>query len=271
LLLVQDTIFRKVVKATELRYNTGESALLEKTTAETRLSGLRNKLVQVDAETSALYLQLNGLLNTNRSFIIDFGDTGSQAFTVDSATLSANPQLMLARQQVEIAAREKSIITKTALPEFKIGYFNQSLYGVPLNDAQTQFAGPTQRFQGIQLGLIFPLWFAPEVNRTRVAQKQIEINQLNYEAGLIALKSNYNSTLQQFSIARANLDYYRSTALPNAGFIQKQSQVAYDRGEIGYTEHLLNIQQVIAIREAYLEALSNYNQTGVYLEYLTAQ
>jgi len=43
LLVSQDSVFEDLVRATALRYRTGESRLLEKTTAETQRNEVRNR------------------------------------------------------------------------------------------------------------------------------------------------------------------------------------------------------------------------------------
>jgi cobalt-zinc-cadmium resistance protein CzcA len=272
LLIKQDSMYTEFAKAAGLRYKTGDGTLLEKTSADTRLSEVKNKLLQTDAEIQALNVNLQSLMGITYSISVEMNDSLIRPFnlTNDSAAVAANPQLVYIKQQIQIAEKEQSVISQSALPEFKIGYFNQSLYGVPLNDANTQFAGAGNRFQGVQVGLIIPLWFSPQVNKTKAAQTQVEINQLNYENEQIMFQSYYDQAIQHYLASKMNLDYYQTTAIPNATLIEKQSQIAYVNGEISYTEHLLNLQQVISIQEGFQSAVADYNQTVIYIEYLTA-
>ena len=272
-LMQQDSMYLQMVKAADLRYKTGDGTLLEKTSADTRLSEVQNKLKQTDAEIQALNVNLQSLMGVTYNVSIESNDSFVRPFNLinDTATVNANPQLAYIKQQIEIAQREKSVITNAALPEIKIGYFNQSLYGVSLNDANTQFAGATNRFQGVQVGLIIPLWFAPDVNKSKAAQIQVDINEMHYQSEQIIFQSYYNQAVQHYLAAQNNFNYYQSNALPNADLIEKQSQTAFSKGEIGYTQHLLNLQQVVSIRESYLNAVSDYNQTVIYIEYLTAR
>ena len=68
-----------------------------------------------------------------------------------------------------------------------------------------------------------------------------------------------------------NLDYYLRSSLPNAHLILKQAQVAFQQGEIGYPEYLLGIRNAITIKENYLKTLNNYNQSVIYIQYLTGK
>ncbi|TND07805.1 MAG: heavy metal efflux pump [Bacteroidetes bacterium] len=272
LLRKQDSLYSQFAKAADLRYKTGDGTLLEKMSAETRLSEIRNKQVQADAEVQALNMQLQGLMGVPYAVSVITPDSLTRPFSLlsDSNAVAANPQLAYIRQQIEIAEKEKSVISQSALPEFKIGYFNQTLYGAPLNDANTQFAGPSNRFQGVQAGLAFPLWFYPQVNSSKAAQARVEIAKLNYESEQIMYRSYYNQAVQHYIAAKSNLDYYRQSAKPNAVMIESQSKTAFEKGDINYTQHLLNLQQAIAIQETYLDAVHEYNQSVIYVEYLTA-
>jgi outer membrane protein TolC len=269
----QDSSYNQLAKGAALRYKTGDGTLLDKTSAETRLSETRNTTAQVDAQILGLNSQLQSLMGVTYAVQIQTSDSLIRPFTMlnDSAAVAANPQLAYIRQQIEIAEKEKSVIAQSALPEFKIGYFNQTLYGTPLDATGSQIAGPNNRFQGIQVGLVFPLWFYPQVNSAKAAETQVEIAELNYQSEQIMYQSLYDQAIQRYLAAQSNLTYYQTSALPNATLIESQSKLSYANGDIGYTQHLLNLQQAIAIQEAYLSAVNEYNQTVIYLEYLTAR
>ncbi|MBI3136024.1 MAG: CusA/CzcA family heavy metal efflux RND transporter [Bacteroidetes bacterium] len=272
-LMQQDSMYGQMAKAADLRYKTGDGTLLEKTSDDARLSEVQNKLKQTNAEIQALNIHLQSLMGVTYAVSVELTDSLARPFNLitDTAAVNANPQLAYIKQQIEIAEREKAVITNSALPEIKIGYFNQSLYGTPLNDANTQFAGAGNRFQGVQVGLIIPLWFAPDVNKSNAAQMQVDINEMHYRSEQIMFQSYYDQAVQHYLAAQNNLNYYQSIALPNTDLIEKQSQTAYSMGDIGYAEHLLNLQQVVSIREGYLNAVNDYNQTVIYIEYLTAR
>ena len=83
------------------------------------------------------------------------------------------------------------------------------------------------------------------------------------------LQSQFSQASQSLAKNKSNLEYYKTSARPNADLIQKQSQLAYQKGDIGYAQHLFNMKQALTIYESYLLALNQYNQSIIYLEYLT--
>lgn len=108
-------------------------------------------------------------------------------------------------------------------------------------------------------------------NRNKAAALQVEMSEMNYQSEEMYVSSLYQQAAQRYIRSQANLNYYQTVALVNAVLIEKQSATAYGAGEIGYTEHLMNIQQVISIKENYLNATIEYNQSVIYMEYLMAR
>lgn len=273
LLLKQDSIYSNLVKVASLQFETGDGTILGKTTAESKLSEVHNIIKQTEIKIQVLDINLQSLIGVSYTVSIMDSNVDLQTlnFINDSTALSTNPELAYIQQQIEIAEKEYSVTTKSALPEFKIGYFNQSLYGAPLNDLNSQFADAGMRFQGVQFGIIIPVWFVPEVNKSKAAQTRVAINQLQFENEQIRYQGYYKQAIQHYVASRMNLEYYQKTALPNSVLIERQSQIAYANGDIGYMEHLFNLQQVMTIQEAYQSAVADYNQSVIYIEFLTAQ
>jgi heavy metal efflux system protein len=272
LLQKQDSAYQRFTKTSGLRYKTGEATLLEKTASETRLSEIQNRKQQLEADLSIYTMQLQTLLGVSYSISVTDQAFAEKPFNIvlDSSALKSNPNLALMKQQIEISQKERSVVVNSSLPEFKIGYFNQTLYGVPLSDANTSFATPANRFQGIQVGLILPIWFVPEIKKNKASQKQVEVNQRLFESEQLNIQSLYTEAVQNYLKAKNNLTYYSTVALPNADLIFKQSEIAYTSGEIGFAEQALMLQQASSIRQGHINAINEYNQAVIYLEYLTA-
>jgi heavy metal efflux system protein len=66
-----------------------------------------------------------------------------------------------------------------------------------------------------------------------------------------------------------SIDYYENTALKHADLLASQSQKAFKEGELDYATLLLNIRQALAIREGYLNALYEFNESAILLLQLT--
>jgi outer membrane protein TolC len=268
-----DSVYLHLSTVAALNYKTGEGTLLASASSDLRQKDLENRIRQLNTEIQLQNEKLQTLVGVSYAVTADTSQPAERAFVpvYDSSLLSENKQLAWLRQQVIIMEKEKTLAANSSLPEIKLGYFNQTLFGVPLNEANQAFAGPNNRFQGFQVGLAIPVWFVPEMNRNKANRKQVEVSAMQYDNERFKLQSIYRQAYQDHARARQNLEFYKSVALPNAELILDQALKAFEGGETSYAEHLISIQQTASIRERYLNALNDYNQSAIYLEYITSQ
>lgn len=269
LLLSQDTLFADFSRASSLRYKTGESNLLEKTTTETQSLEAKNQSRTNGADIQIAETRLQALLKSESPVVAsDLLIKRDLPQELDSVSLSANPQLNYLLQQVVISQRAKRVERNRILPEISIGYFSQSLVGVQNINGQDQTFGRSKHFQGFELGLSIPLWIAPHVARAKAAAFNEEVVRKNAEHFQTTLNGVYAQALQELDKNLASLNYYQSSALKNAELILTQARKAFSAGQIGYIEYLQSLKNAIAIKSNYLQSLNFYNQSAVKLEFL---
>ncbi len=269
LLQRQDSIYEGFVKSAALRYSTGETNLLEQTTAETQRSEAKNQLRQNEIEVLKFQSQLKTLINAETLPEISDTELAPMAFdtTLDTIDYKANPSFSYERQQVEVAQRQKKLQSAKFAPDLLVGFFSQTLIGVE-NDEIGVIATASDRFTGFQLGLSIPLWYAPHQARVRAAEFNRRAAESNLAYHQQALQDQLQQAIRQIAAQRDNLDYYLNTGLANADLMLKHSQIAFREGEIGFAEYLLGIRNAMNIKENYLKALSDYNQSIIHIEYL---
>ena len=271
LLLREDSLYEGFLKAASLRYRTGETYLLEQSTAQSQRTEITIQLQQNQAEIFKLQSQLKTLIHAQ-----DLPDISSSELTpmrldeLDTTSYRENPSLAYARQQVEVAHREKKFQGAKAAPDLQVGFFSQTLTGA-LNVETGRLATSHDRFTGFMVGISIPLWYAPHDARVRSAEfnKRASESNLNYYQQ--SLQNELQQASQQLNAHRDNLEYYEQTSLPNAEFILKQAQVSFQQGEIANTEYLLGIRNALGIKENYLKTLNDYNQSIIYIQYLTGK
>jgi heavy metal efflux system protein len=271
LLQSQDSLYRQLVRASDLRYRAGEGTLLARTSAEMRLKEVENKRMQARTSVDLQELQLRMLTGLTYPVTADILTAAEREMDLvaDSASVLFSPQLALMEQQVTIAEKERALAVNSALPEIRLGYFNQTLYGVPLDETGGRLANAGNRFQGFQVGLLVPLWFMPEAGKVRASRKMVEITQRQYEDEKLKAFTLYSQAIKNHTTKRENLQYHRTVALPAAKLILEQALKSYSAGEISFSEQLVAVQQATSIQEDYLVALNEYNQSVIYIEYLS--
>jgi len=273
LLKKQDSIYQGFLKSASLRYKTGESTLLEQSTAETQLYETQNILKENDANIQIYLSQLQTLLGSEQAVSIANKELTEQTFSVtnDEKATSGNPVLSYIQQQIEVADKQKKVESAKMLPDITVGYFNQSLIGAPINATSAELATSSDRFQGFHLGLSIPIFFGSYDAKIKSASINKEIAQTALENNQIHLKGQYEQAIQEFQKSKSSLEYYKTSGLPNANLILTKSQSAYKNGEIGYSENLLNLKTANGIKENYLSAILQYNQSITLLEYLSGK
>jgi len=273
LLLQQDSVYASFAKAADLRYKTGETNLLEKTTVETQRNEIKNKLQQNLADRQIAHQQIQALVQTEELIIPS--DTSFTALSFDllndTATVNNHPMLAYLQQQVNIANAAKKAESASKLPDITVGYFNQSLIGYQTVDGQEKYFDGSKRFQGFQVGIAVPLWFKPYNARIKAADIQGQSAQARYTASVISLQSQYTEAVQNYLKYKGALNYYESSALTNADLIIHQARISFEKGETDYAAYLLALNKASSIKENYLQTLQQFNQNIFLIEYLISK
>ncbi|MBE5321174.1 CusA/CzcA family heavy metal efflux RND transporter [Pedobacter sp. MR2016-19] len=271
LLLEQDSIYKGFVKSASLKYKTGEGNLLEKVAAETQLKDVQNLLDQDRSDIEIYKAQLATLLGRGELPLIadKFLKETPEISIGDTALLNENPAIAYFRQQIVIAEKQRKVELAKALPDFTLGYFNQSLTGFQNVNGNDVFFGRDKRFQGFQVGLSVPLFYRAYSAKAKAASINRDIASNDLELQQRKLTGQYQQALGEYLKNRKRYDYFITSALSNAALILKNSRIAYQNGEIGYSEYLLNLKQANGIYEGRLIALLQLSQSINQIEFLT--
>jgi heavy metal efflux system protein len=163
LLQRHDSILTDLVRIATVRFHTGEGTKLALHTTEMQLKELKNIRsrnetdIQINLEQLRLLCQspwINGVVANLEDI---------ESFHLDSLNLVSNPSLAFNEQQVEVARRYKKVETARAMPDLRIGYFNQTLIGTQNINGQDQYLWTWQTLSGnsgwcIIPALDCPLW-----------------------------------------------------------------------------------------------------------------
>ncbi len=267
LLQQQDSLFAGFETSATRRYETGESTLLEQSTARSQRNQSVVQLQQNNADIMRLKQRLDYLVNAD----VDVSGEILSPLSLpdlDTAAFRGNPENDFRMEQVTLKIKEQRLEKAKLGPDLIIGYFNQSLIGTSLSDAGG-VAKSSDRFQGIQVGLAFPLWFTPQSARIRSAGANLSAAQNDAAYALQFSRNEVLQIIEQLRTHSNNLEYFRTYGLPNADLILKQSQIAFREGEISYAEYLLGVRNALQLKESYLMTIRDFNKSIIYYKYLT--
>lgn len=268
LLLEQDSLYAGLLKAASARFQSGETNLLEKVTAEAETHQVKNLLRENLADIAVYRERLQMLINSSAAPDVT-GDAFREMPAPTDTSVTANPELSLARQDVDISLNQKRLERARLAPDLNVGFFTQTLIGYQTINGQDQYFGSNKRFHGLQLGISLPIWFAPHAARIRAAEYNRQSAQAASEYRQMLMQGEMKQAIEAFRKNRNSLLYYKTSALPNSALILKHAGLSFQNGEIGFTEYLLSVKNAIAIRESYLRTLNSYNQSVFTIEFLS--
>ncbi|MBL7818893.1 MAG: CusA/CzcA family heavy metal efflux RND transporter [Saprospiraceae bacterium] len=270
----EDSLLQQFVKAASLKFKTGESNLLEKTTAETKQQQLQQNIAQINNLIAVEKLKLNQWMNNANDFSI--AETGFSSIPLteinDPSVINNNPLLLYAKQQLALIEAEKNVVKADVLPDFKVGYFVQSFAGTQEVNGQPKTYSSMPRFQGVHLGINVPIFGKSAYKAKNDAMNlQLLVQQKQNDYLQTQLQSQLKQSVQQYDFWKTNVAYYEKTALPNAQSIISNATKAYQGGDIGYVEYGQALQTNLEIQKAHLEAINNLNKAVISIQFIINQ
>ena len=261
-----DSIYGDFLERVNQKLLVGEADLLEKSMAETQK-------MQIDIQLTSNEYDLNIAASTFRNYI---GDSGN--YEPDRLTLKYH-ELNLADTNTESHPIIKAAVFNSnkfkyswkvekarMLPGVYFNYYNMTIIGwQKIGSTDTYFGGDT-RFSNFTGGVQIPLFFWGQA-------ASIKSSKILYQKSLIDLewtKSRFSNDLsvaqQEFEKQKTTLSYYEQTGIPQANLLSTNAQNQYSNGNISYLEWAYLMNQSILLKNGYLDAINNYNNSIFQLE-----
>lgn len=270
-LQILDSLYSNFVSAADLRLQTGETSLLEKTTAETKRGQITLMLQQTEREMNAAFVSLQALMNTAEQFRIEVEETYKPInldMALDTSLIANNPSLQAMYQQAVIAEQSKKVEMATVLPDLTVGFFNQSLIGTQVINGQDVFYGADKRFMGVNVGVAIPLTFFSNAAQVKSMDFTYQALQKEAENEKVMMQAQLQNAFQQYHQFLAQYNYYAMVALPNVETIINTATVGFNSGDIGYIEYLTALETATDTQLSYLSAVNQLNQAVININFL---
>lgn len=257
-LYVQDTVYLKITSAAARQFDAGQINYLQKISTETTYGEIHNQFVQSQLRYNNLQKQLQFISGYTEKLAVDslkVFNNGYAYETIDSAAFVSNASLQIINQNTIIAETNILLQKAKALPGFAVGYFNQGERNTPFQN----------RFR---LGITVPLWFAQYRSNINAAKTAFEIskqkaNGLQQQSTVQLLQAQ-----NEFAVTAQALNYYENVGVKKASEIISTARRFFENGENDYIDYLRNINDAYLILLKYPEAIKNYNQTILNIQYL---
>ena len=265
LLQQADSLYMEFYNKATLRLEKGEANIVEQITAKNQRLNIQTQLNDVQAAKERTHLQLQYLLNTE-TLLLPTIEQEKLSLSTLSLALETNPEMNRATQEIDIATAQTKLEKAKRLPNMSVTYNNNSFVGLASNDVDYK---RSDRFHSFQVGLSLPIFDFGQRNRIKVAKKAIEVAEANDHYVEATLRSKYEQLVQHLSLSQQTLKLYEDNSQKDAALIMDRAQLQFINGAINYLEYAMLTNQALDILSNYIDALKNYNDTIIQINYLT--
>ncbi len=274
-LLRLDSLFEQFVTAAQLRYQAGESGQLAIPVAETKRGEVHLLVRENETELRNFRKLLLTLINDGKEWTVP--DT--IPFTplpllemLDTSATSQHPLVRQYTQEAAIALRSKRLeVVANMLPDFSVGYGNQSLVGIYDIGGLSQRYGHEKRFSYVNFGINIPLTSGASRARIRGLDYEAEAAKAEARNQSQLLESRVEQEFADYDLARERYRYLDEEALPNAEKLLQGAELGYRIGELSYIEYLNALQVVTDTELSHLQAIDAVNQSIIRIQYYLNQ
>ncbi|MEI3797193.1 MULTISPECIES: CusA/CzcA family heavy metal efflux RND transporter [unclassified Chitinophaga] len=268
LLEKMDSTYSRYTKVAALRFEKGETNLLEKTSLENQASQIKMMLRMTYADEKVAGVQLATLLN-ERGAITATDTLNANVVLYDTTLLAQHPVLQLYQQQQRIAAGNTQLEKAKLLPDWNLGYSNQSIIGWQMDRSQVDhYYGSGTRFSTVQIGVGIPIFARTQRAKIKAATRMEDIAALSSEVAATRLWAQLQQNHSEYLKYQQAVDYYTGSALRQAEIMIRTANLTYKNGEISYIEWGTLINSAVTLQSEYLDAVKELNLRKIELEYL---
>lgn len=274
LLNKQDSVYQKFLDIAEKRLKAGESSRLEEMNARRLLEENRVAINSAKKQVGNMQLLLSRWMNADKAVLPIENELPIRAMLIENM-YGFNPQnvpsVQLIGQEKAVAEKSLRLAKQSFLPDISLAASTQMLLKGfnPYDIDRARFA--QGNFMGFEVGISIPLFFGGKRASVKAAKRDVEQSKLRLQQEIQNASTDYSIAKNDFDKALHRLDYYRNSGCQDASELARLAQVSYEKGDIDYVEYIQNLQTAFAQQSAYIEAVNEYNQSLISLEYIQSR
>ena len=232
LLFYQDSIYQSIKTSSKRFFDAGQINKLEELQAITQADQVRNELTRIQADLAAEKQIFRFYTNLTDSFVVEPFQVTVFIHAGDTSVINIRQQIL--QQQIILGQQQLKVEKAELLPQIQAGV------SFPTTNQY-------ERFVGYQVGIAIPLWLKQNRSRVAAAQTGIDMAKAQQELEQQRLNAQYRQAVANYQRELRSLDYFNTTALPQASAIIETSQRLFQGGELNYIESLRNLQTAFTI------------------------
>lgn len=249
-----DSLYQNFTKASNRRFELGETNYLEKITAQSKARQIALKLSQIRNEKNAQYDLLQYSIQSDEKVFIKSNQIKPIEFSTEDLSKSIYTHYL-----ESVSKNYKSQITlqkQNWLPDLNLEYFRGSNKGL------------SQSLNGFQVGIALPILYSGNVSKTKVAKLELEsweTQMQNENQKITAFVESKKSELLKYQEA---INYYNQQGKKLGEEILKVANMSYKQGEIDFFQYIQSLENATIIEVEYLDNVLLFNKTQLDYQYL---
>jgi len=266
-LVEADSIYGVFEEKSLLRFQKGESNLLEKTTAQMQRQQISHQLALLRQDQGIVLRQFNFLLQAEIPRIPQAVEALlSLPVSLASAGVEGLPQLQWQEHQLKLAQRNVAVEKANLLPSVSVGLSSQSIIGYQRVGDEDRYFNGGQRFTSLGAGVAVPIFSKSQ--KARIAATEVQVLQQQKELDWLGqrLRAEQNAAELKALKYLESVQFYQNQAIPNAKTIVSTANRQFAGGEINYIEWVMLVNQSYDLQAQFIDAQNAYNQAVLHLQ-----
>jgi cobalt-zinc-cadmium resistance protein CzcA len=249
-----DSLYQNFSKASDRKFELGETNYLEKITAQAKFRKISTMLSQIDNDKKAQYEVLQSLIQSDEVFIIKSTSIEPIISLNDAA---ANALYNTYFEKVSNTMKTNVALQKQYwLPDINLDYFQGSNKGL------------SQSLNGFQVGLGLPIFFSGNKAKTKVAQLELQSWEMQ--------KQNETQKMDKYILQKKNelakhqeaINYYNQFGKKLSEEIIKAGNRSFKQGEIDFFQYIQSLENGTTIQVEHLDNVLQFNNIQLDIQYL---
>ncbi|WP_027138285.1 CusA/CzcA family heavy metal efflux RND transporter [Gaetbulibacter saemankumensis] len=248
-----DSLYTHFVKASERRFELGETNYLEMISAQSKQKQLETVYRQSQQDVVLAQETLKRLIQVDSVIIIQ---DQLEKLELESITLEDNVGMLFFDNSSLYYEALNQKEKQSLLPDLNVEYF------------QGTNSDLNRNIKGYQFGIKIPLLFSGNASKIKASKIAIEAMNTEKQEYQVNLKAKYNSLLAKLQQYNEAIKYYETQGERLSREILNTANRTFKEGEIDFFQYIQSIETATEIELTYLKNLNQYNQTIIEINFL---
>jgi cobalt-zinc-cadmium resistance protein CzcA len=247
-------LYQNFSKASDRKFELGETNYLEKITAQAKFRKISTTLSQIENDKKAQYEILQSLVQSEEIMVIN----NHQIDPINNITNETSKSLYSSYLE-SITKNYKNQINLQKqhwLPDINLDYF------------QGKNTGLSQSLYGFQVGVGIPLFYFGNKAKSKVAQLELQSWEQQKQNEEQKINQYISQKINELAKYQEAINYYNQYGKKLSEEIIKVGSRSYQQGEIDFFQYIQSLENATTIQVDYLDNVLQFNKTQLDLQYL---